>query len=128
LLSKIKEEGTMAFERFTKVGARRGSKLSIRKNGQIGFTLGAIDRHNLRKFTHAVLFFDRDSKLLGIRPTSDASEEGAYKIQMREGSAGFSAKSFLDHYGIDYSKTLKFDLRHDNEEDMLVADISRVCK
>lgn len=118
----------MPFERFTRVGARRGVKLSIRKNGQIGFSLAAMDTYNIPKYSYAVLFFDGERKLLGVRLTNEGNEEGAYKLQKRQGSSGFSAKAFLDHYHIDYSKTKKFKLFYDENEDMLIADISMVFK
>ena len=57
----------MAFEKFTKTGGRIGTpKASIWSRGQIGLNRGAIERFNLDKYSHVILFYDREEKKVSL--------------------------------------------------------------
>lgn len=101
------------FETFTSVRSSFASKVSIRKNGTIGFSQGALIKFglNVGKW-FAVLKYDRTAKVIGIMLTKTETEDGAVRIQCREISgrddkknlAGqISAKAFLDFFGIEYA-------------------------
>jgi hypothetical protein len=112
----------MAFEKFTKTGARIGTpKISIWSSGQIGLNQGAIKRYELDNYRYVILFYDKDNKKIGIKFINDKNEEGAIKIIFRKvGGLSFSGVSFLHYYGIDFSNTRKFDLEHDEKNDLYV--------
>ena len=110
----------MAFERFTKTGRGYTPKVSIWTRGQIGFNQGAVERFKLKDFDYAVLFYDRDERKIGVRFTTEASEDGANKIVKGKTGVFISAKAFLDYYQIDHRKTRRYDVAHDNENDLYV--------
>ncbi len=114
----------MAFERFTKIGISHKPRISIRSNGQIGFTLGAIERFALNHYRLAVLFYDKENNKIGIKLTNEA-ESGACKLQVRPSNASLSAKSFLDYYEIDYSKTERFAAYWDDNEQLIVVSLNK---
>jgi len=114
----------MGFERFTETGRSFKTRLSIRSNGQIGFTQGAIHRFKMQDFKYAVLFYDKDKPAIGIRLTNDEAEEGRCKLQVRPESATISAKSFLDYYGINHQKTRSYGAIWDDENTMITASLN----
>lgn len=113
----------MPFEKFVEGGKAFKPKISIRKNGQIGFNQAAVNKFKLGNYKYAVLYYDSERQMVGIKFTDDKNEEGAHKMQIRAGSGAVSGKSFLDFCGITYSKTMRYDLKRDEQEEMLVAII-----
>lgn len=101
------------FETFTSVGSSFAAKLSVRKNGTIGFSQGALMKFGLNTGKwFGILKYDRAARVIGIKITQNETEEGAVRIQCREISgrdgkknlAGqISARAFLDFFNIDYS-------------------------
>ena len=117
----------MAFERFTLTGKSYRPKISIRSNGQIGFNQGAIERFGLNNYKFAVLFYDRDQKIIGIKLTNQ-DEDGACTLQVRKSNAAISAKAFLDYFDINYSKTKRYDAKYDEQEKMITAELNKPNK
>ena len=115
----------MAFERFTDVGRVFRPRASIRSNGQIGFNHGCVKRYELQKFSHVVLFYDQDSKRVGIRLTNDKTEAGASTLTTRSGNGAVSARSFLEYYRILPKVTTQHDIEWDTENKMLVLDVGK---
>jgi len=124
-----------SFEKFKSPGSRNSVKISIRESGVIGISQGALDKAGIKdEKWYAVLFFDKDQKVVGIRPTQESKEEGAAKIiynaKERDGkmliSASISAKPFIAAYDIPNPKTKSFKAEWLPELNggMLVADIS----
>lgn len=115
----------MAFERFLHAGRGHKPKISLRSNGQIGFNMAAIEKFSLRKYGYAVLFYDKQRRLIAIKPTSDKDEDGAVRMQIRPTNASISGKSFLDYYEIDHSKTDKYPAVFDDESNMIIIDLKK---
>lgn len=117
----------MAFERYTKTNLRMGKpQISIWSRGQIGFNSGAIEKYKLNNFNYAVLFFDKNTRAIGVMLTNDKEEPGAMKLVKRKsGGFSFSAQSFLKHYEIDYSKTIRHDLTYDEKENMYTFQLKQ---
>ena len=113
----------MAFERFTLAGRGFQPKVSIRTNGQIGFNNGAIIRFNLDKYKYVILFYDKQSKMIGIKPTNDANEEGICKLRIRKSAGAIGARSFLDYYQINHAKTIRYGASWNDGEKMVVAKV-----
>lgn len=114
----------MPFEKFTKTRGRGYfPKVSIWSKGQIGFNQGAVDKFNLSNFEYAILFYDKENQKIGIKFTNE-KEEGVVKVVKRPGSGmSFSAKAFLDFYGIDYlSKQKKYMLHYDRENNLYILN------
>jgi hypothetical protein len=115
----------MAFQRFTRTGTRGYTpKASIWSRGQIGFNQGAAKKLKLGDYEYAILFYDADTRKIGINFTNDESEEGATKLSKRvAGGASISAKAFLDFYGIEHPETKKYDIDFDEDNKLYVIQL-----
>lgn len=121
------------FEKFTYIGKRYAPQISIRCNGAIGISQGAIHQAGMEEGDnwHVILHYDRAQKALGIHPTNDPKEEGAIKLSIKkvpskEGrgmaiSAFVSAKSFLNYYHIPHSQTEAYEAKWDPQMKMLIT-------
>lgn len=121
------------FERFTLAGKRYSPQVSIRSNGAIGISQGAIHQAGMsaNEDWYVVLHYDKSQKALGIQPTLDSAESGAIKLSIKEAqskdgapgglSAFVSAKSFLNYYRIPYSKTQSYEASWDQEHKMIIT-------
>ncbi len=114
----------MPFEKFLHAGRGNKPKISIRSNGQIGFNMAAIEKFQLKRHKFAVLFYDKQKRMIGIVPTGNKEDEGAVKLQVRPTSASISGKSFLDYYEIHHEKTRRFSAVMRQEDGMIVVDLN----
>lgn len=113
----------MPFERFTKRIRSTKPKVSIWSRGQIGFNSGVVQKFNLDQFDYAVLFFDRENRMIGVKFTSDENEAGVIKVTKRPNGISFSAKGFLQYYDVDHTETKQYDVVKDVESDIFVVDL-----
>ena len=118
----------MGFQRFEGVKYRTGKigapMISIWKIGQISFNTDAKRRFKLDDFTHAVLFFDSDTRAIGIMLTNDPDEVGALKLIIpKTGGRGISAKKFLNFHDIDYSESKSYPVEYDENEKMYIFQL-----
>lgn len=114
----------MAFNKFVKVRGRSFTpKVGIWARGQIGFNRGAMEKFSLDKYNYVVLYFDSDSRRIGIKFTNNAKEEGAIKIVKRPTAISFSATGFLKTYEIDHSESKQYNVEYDEKEEMYVAQL-----
>jgi len=113
----------MAFERYLR---RKGfftkPLVSIWKTGLISINDSAHRQLGLEKMTHAVLFYDRDNKKIGLRFVDSSKEEGAIRLGKRKGSTYIYARGFLGYYGVDLSKALRFTPVHDEKHNIFVLE------
>ncbi len=100
----------MVFQKFTHKGRGFKTRASIRSNGQIGFSHGVIRRFELDRFSHAVLYFDPDDGMIGVKPTNDSNEEGAIRLTVKQNTAWVAATAFLDYHNLPYAKTKRYEL------------------
>ena len=120
------------FEKFTKTGSSFAPVVSLRKQGAIGLSQGALNRFGLADGEWSVvLYYDREAKVLGIQPTQDPTEEGAIKLIKRRAigktgkasiSSSVSAKSFFEYYGLPTTETRSF-LATQDEAKMIIVDL-----
>lgn len=132
---------TMAFkfERFTKVGISFTPVVSIRKQGSFGLSQGALHRFNLLEDDwFVVLFYDKDSNVIGIQPTKEGTEEGAIKLVKRKSvskasgkenlSCTIPAKAFFEYYSIPLESSRSFLARWDEESKMILVPLNEEIK
>jgi len=79
----------------------------------------------MEKFSHAVLFFDRDNKRVGVKLTNDKDEPGACTLITRGGNGTVSARSFLEYYSLTPKKTTQYDIGSDSETGYLVIEVGK---
>lgn len=115
----------MPFERFTEVGRVFRPRASLRSNGQIGFNHGSVKRFDMEKFSHVVLFYDAETKRIGVKLTNDKDEPGASTLITRGGNGTVSARAFLEYYQITPKKTTPYDIERDADSGFLVVRMAK---
>ena len=80
--------------------------LSFTKLGQI--TLNTLSAQALQKaaIEYVLLMWDTEERKFALKSTSNKKDPRAYRLHYHDAGngAGFSAKTFLDYIGIDYSQ------------------------
>ena len=129
--------GRLNLVAFTDIGSNFDAKLSIRPNGMIGVSSGALKRFELLDGEyHVVLHYDAEAQIVGVRPTRNRDEPGAIKLIVRhppknslqkQPSAHFSAKSFLQYHDIPFreERTRSYDAEWSDEYGMILFDLNK---
>ena len=117
----------MAFEKFISKSRGFSPIISINTVNMISFNKGVIRKYNLKNFKYSLLFFDKDTRRIGIKFTNDEKEEGIKNIRHRKyGGADIAAKSFLDYYDIKMGKTTRYIPEYDDDNSMLIIDLTKI--
>jgi hypothetical protein len=117
----------MAFERFVPprtAGTR--PRATIRPSGLISFDAAAVEAFELEKATHAVLFFDKTRKLIGIQLSKSDKETGAFPLSRRRRSVSLKAPHFFSQYGLAFEESQRFDVDEDPANKMLTISMKNV--
>lgn len=113
------------FEKFPGAGRGYSPRASVRKNGQIGFNIGAIMHFGLAQYDKAVLHYDRENKVIGIQPIT-GDDATACSLIHRQGSSYIAAKSFFDWFRIPIgSETERYPLWRDDGSGMLILELAK---
>jgi hypothetical protein len=119
----------MAFEKFTEPRSRGYEPMaSIWSRGMIGLNQGAVNEFELEKYDYVVLYFDRETRRIGIKFTRDGKEEGAIKLSKRESGASISARSFMKKFKIKIGNTAKCDISYDDDNALHVIELPESVK
>lgn len=116
----------MAFERFTDVKRRISEpKITIRLSGAMTLSSGAVKKFSADQYKHAVLYFDRDERKIGIRLTNEP-EEGAVRLIVKKSFVQLSIGAFIKHYDIvPREKSESFSPEWDEGNKMIVLALGR---
>lgn len=117
----------MAFERFVPpqtAGAR--PRATIRPSGLISFDAASVEAFDLGKVSHAVLFFDKTRKLIGIELTKSEKEPGAFPLSRRRRSVSLKAPHFFAQYGLAFEESQRFDVTQEEAGGMLTISMKHV--
>ncbi|HHQ47411.1 MAG TPA: hypothetical protein ENK19_00830 [Acidobacteria bacterium] len=117
----------MPFEKFvpkkTKISR---PKATIRPSGLISFDEQAVEDFKLLEATHAVLYFDRAKKRIGIKLTTDGEEEGAIPMARRRRSVSLKPTGFLEQFSIHLDSPKRLDASYDEGENKIVINMTSV--
>lgn len=126
---------TFDFEKFEAVGSSFEPRITLRSNGSLGFSQGALNRFGLKEGDWwVVLYYDKARRIIGIKPETDETLKGAIPLVKRPvvSTAGktswnsfVSAKSFMDFYGIDYRTSVGFIAEWYEEGKLIIVDLNR---
>ena len=117
----------MPFEKFIPKSTKISRpKVTIRPSGLISFDAQAVEDFKLSEATHAVLYFDRAKKRIGIKLTSDGGEEGAIPLARRRRSVSLKAPGFLDQFSIRLDAPKRLDATFDDGENKIVINMTSV--
>jgi len=117
----------MAFERFIPTTVSRvRPKVTFRPSGLISFDAAAVETFKLNEASHAVLFFDKTKKLVGIKTTRDGGESGAISLLKRRRSVSLKAPQFFEKFAITLDRPWRFDVAFDEAGRMMTINIKTV--
>lgn len=108
----------MSIEFFEKDGRGFNPKASVRQQGQIGLNQAAIDKFNIQNNQNVLLGYDKDLKMVVIKPLAVA-QEGSKKVVVRDRSGSISARGFFDYFEIPHEKTKSYPLEENNDNHYL---------
>lgn len=103
----------MAFELFDKMTRSFAGKVSIRKNGNIGFSKGAVEKFGLRDADYCKLYYDSEKKHIGFEFTNHEQPDVTARVSQSGAGISIPASSFLNYYGINYSSTMVYTAEKD---------------
>jgi hypothetical protein len=116
----------MGYEKFTK--KRRHVKdqatVTVLKTGQLGINQVCHEKY-FKDFKYVILYYDRESKKIGIQPTNDISND-AYNIRLsRQGKlANISAIAFIKHFKIEHNESKAYMATWNDEGKLVEVDLS----
>lgn len=101
-------------------------RATIRPSGLISFDAAAVEAFSLNKVSHAVLFFDKSRKLIGVQTTNNGNEPGAFPLSRRRRSVSLKAPQFFAQYGLSFDEAQRFDISDDRATKMLTISMKNV--
>ncbi len=115
----------MAFQRF--IGQRAGAsspKISLLPNGVIEFNEPATRKFALTRFNYALIYYDPDTREVGIRFINNAGEQGAARIIKKPNGLAIPAANFLKQHGLLRNRRAAYDMTYSGEHDMYIIQLS----
>lgn len=116
----------MSFEKFVPPKKKRADEVSIKATGTISIPSSFVAEHGFADMHFATLFFDKERKLVGVKPTANAREDGAITLSHRRRVASLRARAFFEHYGIPLAGTKRFPVTFDAELGMAVIPLGEI--
>ncbi len=116
----------MPFEKYVPPKREKPHEATLRKTGTISIPTAFSRAHGLSDAPFVTLYFEKDRKLVGVKPAADAQEEGAVKVSRRQRVISVPARSFFEHYGVPLTATRRCPLRFDTAEGMAVISLGSV--
>jgi hypothetical protein len=110
----------MGYEIFEKKRPKPGTPvMSFSKIGSITFNQTVSRAFEKLGIKNVLLMWDAGARKIALKATSDEEDPRSYVVRYNDkgNGAGFSAKTFLDYAGIDYSqrKPITIDISSSNE-------------
>jgi len=117
----------MGFEKFIppqSSGVR--PRATIRPSGLISFDAASVETFGLDTASHAVLFFDKTRKIVGVQISQNDDDDGALKLSRRRRSVSLKAPQFFDLYGLSFDEAQRFDVGRDPSTNMPPISLKNV--
>ena len=117
----------MSFEKFSrrKRAGRGGVTVTVLKNGTLGISRRCYEEL-LGGQKYAILYYDRDRRIIGIQPTNKEDEE-AYPIRTLKNtkSVVISAAAFLKYFNIPHDVSKAYKVKWNEEAKLLELDLKQ---
>lgn len=113
----------MSYEIFGRKSPRMGNPtMSFSKQGQFVFNTMAAQKLQKAAIEHILIMWDTEERKVALKSTTNKKDGRAYRIRyFNQGNgAGFSAKTFLDYIGVDYSQRRPLDIEIDPNHEMAI--------
>lgn len=93
----------MAYEIYSRKVRRIGSpQIAFMNNGRVSFNKAATQILKEQAVEFFLIMWDKAQRKVALRPIAK-KDPRAYKVSLRDNASGFSAKTFLEDIGYDYS-------------------------
>lgn len=115
----------MPFEIFARKTVRRGTpSVTTTKLGRIAINKAATEPFEKNAVEFVLLLWDAASHTFAIRPISK-KDARSYRVTYGEkgNGAGFSAKTFLDYIGLDFSSSRSMPAMWNKDSDQLEVQV-----
>ena len=113
----------MPFIKFTEPNKSFLARVSISPRGMLNFSDGARRRFKMDEYSHCVLYYDKETQLVGIEMVKDGTAEGSVKLRLRNTGADIGIKSFIDYFAIAPRKTSMYEIRAGDAPNWIVIDL-----
>lgn len=113
----------MAFEEFEpQFPLKHVATMTVTKAGRLGISAKTYDEYFENK-KYAILYFDRASKKIGIKPSDWA--RNAYELyKSKRGDIQIAGTAFMKHFDIPFpQKAKKYTVKWNNTERIIEADL-----
>lgn len=115
----------MAYEIFTRKVRKLGTPaVTITKLGRMAFNKAATVPFEKQAVENVLLLWDAEKRQVAVRPITK-KDARSYKLSYgaKGNGAGFSAKTFLDYIGFDYSESRSVLIEWNDHESMFEGKI-----
>jgi len=93
------------FKKFDKRNVRLESRITITRSNSFGFPTKYSEDNNVKQFKYVILFYDKDSKAIGIHFTNNEEDQNKFSlIKSDKYGASVVARSFFKTNSIDTEK------------------------
>ena len=117
----------MAFERFVPPqAAGTRPRATIRPSGLISFDAASVAAFGLDSAKYAVLFFDKTRKIIGVKISNKAAEEGSLGLSRRRRSVSLKSPQFFHQYGLTVDESQRMEVTRDRDDNMLLINVKDV--
>jgi hypothetical protein len=117
----------MAFERFVPPqAAGTRPRATIRPSGLISFDAASVAAFGLEKAKFAILFFDKTRKIIGVKLSNSADEEGVLQLSRRRRSVSLKSPQFFHQYGLSIDDSQRFEVSRDQSDGLLLINVKDV--
>ena len=106
------------FVKFTETDSSFAAGITIRQTGQFGFNIGAMNRFKIGDYKFCILYFDPDRRVVGLE-FSNTKADGSIDLKTSKANTYVRAKNFCDRFGVDYSKSHRYELKKDKDSGYL---------
>lgn len=99
-------------------------EVSIWKKGTIAFTKAAEEQYGIKQYRYASLYFDPDTRKIGIKLTNDRSRpKDVFKITPGKSNLVITAPQFFKKFKLSTEKTKRYEILLE-EDGMLVIKLA----
>jgi len=117
----------MAFEKFVPPqAAGTRPRATIRPSGLISFDAASVAAFGLDSAKYAVLFFDKTRKIIGVKISNKAAEEGSLPLSKRRRSVSLKSPQFFHQYGLTVDESQRMEVTHESADNMLLINVKDV--
>lgn len=113
----------MEWQRIDFSGVRGESKITLRKNLQVGLNTTFVKKHDIQNYESVELYVSSDKNKIGLRFSKEPEGNKNAKLKKLPNNYFFVAKELQTLYDIDPKKYQFGNYKYDKEEDMFVVDL-----